>query len=463
MSPLKMFEYMAAGKPIIASDLPVLREVLAHEHNALLVPPQNLEAWLAAVRRLQDDEQLRQELGRTASREQASLYSWDARARTVLAGLSSGPVDLCILRPTMGQGGADRVTATLLRSLDRRRFRPSLALMRAEGALLEKVPADVLIHELGGNSLWTAWWPLARLLRRSAPRVLLSTSGGANLIAVLGQRFCGRPMRVVLSERNMLYRDQGRLKRWLQMRLKRMFYPRADCLTTVSEGVRKDLVTRLRLPPNRVEVVYNPVVTPEISSLAAAGISHPWFAEGTTVVLGVGRLVPAKGFDVLIDAFAQLRARRPARLALLGEGPEHEALVGRAGALGVAESVWFAGFDPNPFRYMARCSVFVLSSRHEGLPGVLIQAMACGAAVVATDCPSGPAEIVEDGVSGFLVPVNNASAISQTIERLLDEPELAARLGRAARQAVQRFSVETALEAYVGALTGDSATASSTP
>ena len=364
------------------------------------------------------------------------------------------PLRLCVVRPTLGQGGADRVTLTLLHAIDRDRFRPSLALMHVEGDLLSQLPEDVKVHDLGGRRLWTAWLPLARLLRRASPDVLLSTSGGANLIACLAHAVAGGGCRLVLSERNVIHRDQGDLKRRLQTLLKRWLYRRADCLTAVSRGVAEDLEARLGIPAERVRVVYNPVVTPEIATLAEVEPPHPWFAAGEPLVLGVGRLVPAKGFDHLLRVFADLETRRPARLVILGEGPERPALVRLAATLGIAERVSFAGYDPNPFPYMSRCSVFVLASRFEGLPGALIQAMACGAAVVATDCPAGPSEIVTHGVDGFLVPVDDRPAMVARVDALLDDGDLRSRIGGEARRAAQRFTLQATLGGYVDALGG---------
>ena len=366
------------------------------------------------------------------------------------------PLRLCVVRPTLGQGGADRITLTLLQALDRRQFRPSLALMRVEGELLSRLPEDVPVHDLGGRRLWTAWLPLARLLRRERPDVLFSTSGGANLIACLAHLAAGGGCRLVLSERNVLYRDQGGLKRRLQGLLKRWLYPRADCLTAVSRGVADDLSERLGIPAERIRVVYNPVVTPEIASLAEAEPPHPWFAAGEPVVLGVGRLVPAKGFDHLLQVFAALESRPQPRLVILGEGPERPVLARLAAALGIEERVWFAGYDPNPFPYMARCSVFVLASRFEGLPGALIQAMACGAPVVATDCPAGPSEIVSEGVDGFLVPVDDLPTMVARVAALLDDGELRSRLGRESQRAAQRFTPQATLDGYLDALRGRS-------
>lgn len=365
------------------------------------------------------------------------------------------PLDLCVVRPTLGQGGADRVTVTLLRHLDRRRFRPRLVLMRRAGELLAEVPDDVEIDDLDGHSLWTAWWPLARRLRRRPPQILYSTSSGANLIAAIAWRLSGRRSRLVLSERTPPSRSRRRgLKHRLQLVLKRWLYPRADCVTAVSKGVAGELISRLGVPAERVRVVYNPVVTPEIDELARAEVEHPWFGGDEPVLLGVGRLIPAKRFDLLIDLLPRIRAARPPRLAILGEGPERRPLERRVAELGLQERVWLPGFEANPFRFMSRCTLFVLCSRHEGLPGALIQAMACGAAVVATDCDHGPAEIVEDGVDGLLVPVDDPGALVAGIERLLDDDGLRQRFGRSGRETARRFSLAAVLGDQVEALLG---------
>ena len=275
-----------------------------------------------------------------------------------------------------------------------------MVLMHAKGAFLEDVPEDVPVKSLNAVNSSTAWLPLARLLRRQPPEILFSTSGGTNLIAVLASRLAGFRNRVVLSERN-LVRSSASLKRRLAASLKRLAYPRADLITAVSERVREDLTRELGLRPDDVAVLYNPVVSKGLGRAAAEPVDHPWFSEPTPTLLTVGRLVPQKDHVTLIDAFAQVRAQRQARLVILGEGPLRVRLERQARGLGVAADISLPGFDKNPFKYMARCSLFVLSSLWEGLPGVLIQAMACGAPAISTDCsgarsprrgaPDGPA------------------------------------------------------------------------
>ncbi len=365
-------------------------------------------------------------------------------------GRRSRPVWL--LRPTLGEGGADRVTLILLRELDRRRFAPSLVLMRRQGALLTEVPVDVPIVSLDAASLWSAWRPLAGLLRRRPPAILFSTSSGTNLAALVARRLAPGPYAVVLSERGLLFRGRYDPKRIALFLLKRLLYRQADVITAVSEGVRQDLSRRLRLDPARIRVVHNPIVSAELEELAAAALEHPWCGGAEPLVLAAGRLVAEKDHATLLDAFARLRARLPARLLILGEGPLRPALERRVRALGLEESVQLPGFDPNPFRYMARCDLFVLSSAFEGLPGVLIQAMACGAAVIATDCPGGPAEIVRPDYDGLLTPVGDPSTLAETMLSLLEDPERRARLGERARRSAQRFGVAAALRNYTEAL-----------
>jgi glycosyltransferase involved in cell wall biosynthesis len=203
--------------------------------------------------------------------------------------------------------------------------------------------------------------------------------------------------------------------------LVRRYYPWADEIVAVSQGVADDLLELTDLPPSKVRVLPNPVVTPELVQRAAEPLDDPWFTAGAApVVLGAGRLDQQKDFPTLIRAFAAVRSRRPARLVILGEGPERGQLESLVEELGITADVRLPGFVSNPFSYMARAAVFVLSSAWEGMPGVLIQAMACGAPVVATDCESGPREALAGGKYGRLVPVGDHLALADAIAGTLD-------------------------------------------
>lgn len=207
------------------------------------------------------------------------------------------------------------------------------------------------------------------------------------------------------------------LKGRIMLFLYRRFYAGADAVIAVSREAASDLTERLRLSPGQVRMIYNPVITPALFEQAKEAVEHPWFAPGQPpVVLSAGRLCEQKDFPTLLRAFAQVRAHTRSRLVILGEGPERLSLERMASDLGLRASVLLPGFVANPYAYMARAATYVLSSKWEGLPTVLIEALACGAPVVSTDCPSGPREILQDGKYGRLVPVGDADALAQAIE-----------------------------------------------
>lgn len=362
---------------------------------------------------------------------------------------------ILMFRPTLADGGADRVTLTLLERLDRARYAPCLVLVRKEGALVGRIPRDVRVIDLGHRRLALAAGALARVLRAEDPDVVLCTAGGANVVAVIAHRLARSRARLVLSERNAVRRPGLAWRNRFEVPLKRALYPLADAVTAVSEGVAGDLRATLRLAPERVLTVYNPIVGPELPALAAESLDHPWFGDpAQPVVVAVGRLVAQKDYPTMLQAFALLRARIACRLVILGTGGELAALEALTGKLGIAHDVAFVGFDPNPFRWMARAQLLVQSSRAEGLPGTLIQSMACGTPVVATDCDFGPREVIQDGVDGFLVAVGDARALADRAHQLLTDPKLRSRMAAAARLAAQRHSVAASLQRYQDAIDG---------
>ena len=362
---------------------------------------------------------------------------------------------IVLFRPSLSDGGADRVTLTLLEKLDRARYAPTLVLVRREGAWIDRVPADVPVIDLHCRRLLLAVPALARVLRAEAPDVVLCTAGGANVIAVVAHRLARSRARLVLSERNAVRRPGFEWRNRLDVPLKRALYPLADAVTAVSDGVAQDLREVLKLPPGQVRTVYNPVVGPELPALAAAPLDHPWFGDATRPVLvGVGRLVAQKDYPTMLQAFALLRARCAVRLVILGIGAEQAALERLATELGIADDVVFVGFDPNPFRWMARARLLVQSSLAEGLPGTLIQSMACGTPVVATDCNYGPREVITTGVDGFLVAVGDARALADRAYQLVTDTALRERMSRAAAALAQRYTLATSLRRYENAIDG---------
>ena len=222
----------------------------------------------------------------------------------------------------------------------------------------------------------------------------------------------------------------------------------------VSHGVGDSLAELADIPRERITTIYNPTVTPDLHAGARVPLDHPWFRpDAPPVVPGAGRLVPPKDFPTLLRAFARVRAQRPARLVILGEGKRRGELETLAATLGITADTAMPGFVENPYPYMARAAVFVLSSVREGLPNVLIEALACGCPVVSTDCPSGPAEVLDGERYGRLVPTGDDAALARALCATLEKAPPRERLIERGRF----FSVDRAVEQYERLLLGTNA------
>lgn len=332
------------------------------------------------------------------------------------------PVALFV--PSLGGGGAERVMLELARQLARRRFAVDFLVTRGGGALWGSVPENVRLLNLNSWKVVASLPGLVRYVRRERPAALLSTLEASNVTALLAKRFFARDLRLIVRQQSNCtarFRAGGFRTRMAAAAMKRLL-PAADAVIAVSSGVAEDL--RRTVPrAGPVWPVPNPVVTPELLEKARAPVDHPWFGDPRApVVLTAGRLAAEKDQPTLLRAFAAVRKARPARLMVLGEGPDRGRLETLARELGVRDDVDFRGFQPNPFACMARARLFVLSSIYEGLPAALIEAMACGTPVVSTDCPSGPREILEGGRWGRLAPVGDWRALAQAMRDTLDDP-----------------------------------------
>lgn len=362
-------------------------------------------------------------------------------------------------------GGAERVMLNLASIIATKDIKVDLVLIKAEGAYLSQVPKEVKIVDLKTSDLdkgrsfrlptsfqsTTSLPKLVRYLRQAKPQALLSATHYPNEISILAKYLARVPTKVIVSEHTTLSLEakrveqvSARLAPWMA----RLFYPWASRIVAVSQGVAQDLSDLTGLPKAKMEVIYNPVITPELQERAKEAVEHPWFAPGEPpVVLGIGRFVAQKDFSTLIKAFARVREVGPARLMMLGSGREEQKLKALAKQLGIEEDVAWVGFVDNPFAYMKRGAVFVLSSAWEGLPTVLIEALAVGIPVVSTDCPSGPEEILDRGKYGELVPVGDVEAIAQGILRVLS-----GNVKAVPPEWLQQFTWEAATEKYLEVL-----------
>lgn len=358
---------------------------------------------------------------------------------------------LAIFLPALYGGGAERAALNLAFGFAHLGIPVDLVLAQAKGPFLSEVPDSVNIVDLKASRVLTSLPALVRYLRHTRPKTILAELRHANIIALWARRLVDVPTRVIVCEQNTLSRSvrhsSSRLSRLMPPIIGR-FYLWADGIVAVSEGVADDLVRVTGIPRERIQVIYNPVVTHELREKAQDPLEHPWFNPGEPpVVLGVGRLTDQKDFPTLIKAFAQVRYSRPARLMILGEGKSRPALETLVRRLGLDQDVTLPGFVENPYPYMAHAAVFVLSSRWEGLPTVLIESLYCGACVIATDCPGGAREILKDGQYGQLVPVGDAGAMAEAIEASLNGRAL-----RPPRESSRSFELETVVSNYVNLL-----------
>lgn len=321
--------------------------------------------------------------------------------------------------PNFEAGGAERVMIRLAHGLLERGHRVEMLVLSDHGPYRGELDGRIRVVNLGVSRAWRAILPLSRYLRRHKPTVLLSAIFHVNFAAIVARWLSRSKTRIVISEHNTLdlVRSSVGYLRWLVFKLAlTASYPYADSVICVSEGVATGLIAARHQLQGKVSVIGNPVVTDEVMHMSMEPVHHPWLApDQPPLILAAGRLIPAKGFDVLIDAFIHVLAIQPAKLLILGNGPEKAALQSRIDHSGLSSHVSLYGFSSNPYAWMRRADVFVLSSRHEGLPGVLIEAMACGCKVVATDCPHGPREILEGGKLGRLVPTGDALALGSAI------------------------------------------------
>ncbi len=331
---------------------------------------------------------------------------------------------LALYLPSLRGGGAERMMSILAGAFAERGHLVDLVLAKAEGPNLERSHESIRMVDLNSPRVIRSIPALVRYLRTERPDAMLTAMSHANVAAIVARSISGVPTRLIVSERSTLsvsIKNARARRARIVLRLMRYLYPRADGIVAVSEGASNDLSQSIHLPRGRITTIYNPAVTPELLEDSTKALNHPWFGPGKPpVILGVGRLTKAKDFGTLIRAFVMVRERRPVKLIILGEGEERQSLEELAREMGAGSDVSMPGFQENPYVYFRHAAAFVLSSRWEGLPGVLIEAMACGCPVVSTNCPSGPAEILENGKWGALVPVGDSKELARAILNTLE-------------------------------------------
>jgi glycosyltransferase involved in cell wall biosynthesis len=351
-----------------------------------------------------------------------------------------------------GQGGVERVVNLLSRDFLERGVKVDLLTPRITVEHLEDIPPGVNIVHLKARHTYTALCPLARYLRRERPDAVLAVKHRAIVTAVLAGILSGFKGRIVGNihttvSAGLVYSNF--MKRFFYLSEMRVFYRLAHAIVGVSRGVAEDIKDITGLDSERVKAIHDPVVTPEIFEQGRQPLDHPWFSDKKIpVILGIGRLTKQKDFHTLINAFAQVRKTHVCRLVILGDGSDLDSLRSLAVKKGVQDDTDFPGFQKNPYAYLSRASLFVLSSRWEGFGMVIVEALALGIPVVSTDCPNGPSEILKDGLYGPLVPVEDPDALAEVMIRTLNDPLPSEKLELASRD----YTTEKISKDYLHAL-----------
>ena len=371
--------------------------------------------------------------------------------------MSEKKINVSFLLPTLEAGGTERNVVNLVNNINKEHYAVSLVLGNIRGDFVSQVHQGIAIVDLKASYSVGLFFALVRYFKIQNPDVFVSAFPRINIITIAAKIFSGANTKIIITEHSVfsflpvIARNfwRGLFARFFMPGLAKFFYLKANAIICVSGGIAKDILNIIPGVHNTIEVIFNPVISDDIYQLANEPVEHPWFlTTDIPVILAVGRLVKCKDYPTLFKAFSQVLKNQPARLVILGGGPEEQRLKSLAIDMGLANNIAFLGFQKNPFKYMKRASVFVLSSLQEGFGNVIIEAMACGAPVVSTDCPAGPGEIIKPMENGILIPTGDPTSMAEAIVKVLDDSLLAEKFIREGKKRAEFFSVKKSVEEY---------------
>ncbi len=361
---------------------------------------------------------------------------------------------LIFLIPSLAGGGAERVAATLLPYLAKH-FDLTLVLLqnRRSYPVPTEIPAAAFSGSLNSLTAHVIRIPyhilaLTSLVRKKQAKMVLSLMEQANIINLLVSYITGH--QAVISQRTnprQQYEGKGLLGKVISQTSARL-YPKAARIIAVSNGIKEIIVSDYKLDAPRIAVIPNPV---DMVSVGKMSKKEPSIVLPGDYLLHVGRLnVKTKAHDILLNAFKKLYSLHPdLKLILVGDGPDKEQIETIIKNLNLADSVILAGWQDNVYPFMARAKALVLCSRYEGWPNVLVEAMACGCPIIATDCKTGPREILGDNEYGLLVPVDDPEALAHSVGKLLTDEFCRIHFQAQSRLRAQDFDLEQIGPKYV--------------
>jgi len=355
--------------------------------------------------------------------------------------------------PSLSEGGAEKIVTILLNCLDQKTFCLSLVLFEKKGKLLDKVPSGVNIYDLKKKnrfSFFNLIFKLSKIIKKEKPDVVVSFLEYANLITLSSKKLCkSKKTYWIISERSLpslsfrnmrFYRIRKFMHNWLDKE--------ADLIIVNSQGTKEELIGNFHISGEKVKIIPNPVEIKKIEKLSGELPRHPWFNEKIPILVSVGRLSKPKGFPYLLEAFSLTLKEVKCRLMILGDGEMKMKLEKIINDLNIKNSVSFLGFVENPYPYVRKANIFILSSLWEGLPNALLEAMALGKPIIVTRCSKQIEKIIENGKSGILVSPGNSKALKNAIVKLLGDKELQKKIGEEAKNKVFSFSADRITKEY---------------
>lgn len=353
-------------------------------------------------------------------------------------------------------GGAERSIVRLANILDKDCFDVSFLLCSKTGNLLKALPEDIKIFGLKSKHVSLSLFRVVNYFNTEKPDIVISVLDHVNIISIIASLFCKIKPKIIITERSTFTRvsthsasklKQRLISRFILPVLVKILYKRADSIVCVSQGVADDISGVIGNLPT-IKVIYNPVVdTEKIEKLINEPLEEP-IDNSLPNILAVGRLTKAKDYFTMLKAFSLVLKEVPANLLIIGEGEERWKIEKAISDLNISKNVVLLGLQKNPFKYMAKADVFVLSSILEGFPNVLVEAMACGMSVISTDCQSGPNEIIENEKSGLLVPVGSEKKLAEAVVKLLKDGNLRDRFSKNAKIRAKYFSADNSAREF---------------
>lgn len=361
-----------------------------------------------------------------------------------------------LLLSRLDNGGLERVQINLAGAFRSRGHDVRIVAGQVNKQFCAQLPVGVSLTEVAPHGPAQFPFGVLKALIQEPPDCVFTTSNDVACFMLLVRRIAFRRFRVVVTQHLSLSgplrhaRGLARIKLSLIHRAMRLLLPSADAIVAVSHQVASDLCRQLVLNENRVRVIYNPIVTPDFEDLISRPYQLPWPEDGVPIIVFVGRLSHIKRVDLLFAAYRNIRRDMPVRLLVVGSGPLHDWIEREAAKHGVTDDCALTGFVENVLPLIRQSQVLVLPSDYEGFGNVLVEAMACGTQVVASDCPHGPSEILDAGTYGQLVPTGDAVALEAAIRAVLEQRFAVPVV--TLKERAQAFTLDKAVGAYLDVL-----------